>query len=109
MEVNAFSHQQEELAELSILMQAQLLPEQILVFQRLIQAIEADNNQQISRCFFLNGKAGLGKTFTVNTIVNYLRGQEHVVIITGLTALSVTLYECGKTAHSTFGIPIVEV
>lgn len=56
--------------------------------------------------FFLDGKAGRGKTFSVNAIYNRIRGQGRISCITGTTALSVTLYERGRTAHSMFGIPV---
>lgn len=108
LEDNAFSHRRDELVELSIAMQLHLLPAQLYVFQTILQAIQK-NNQPTNQCFFLDGKAGRGKTYTVNAIVNYIRGQGNIVVIAGSTALSVTLYERGKTAHSTFGIPVVEV
>lgn len=69
--------------------------------------IIAENIEQ--KCFFLDGKAGRGKTFTVNVLVNKLRQMDYIVIICGSTALSITLYERGRTACPTFGIPVIEV
>lgn len=76
--------------------------EQQSVYNRVLQSIGNGG------CFFLDGKAGRGKTFLVNAICNRLRGQGQIACITGSTALSVTLYERGRTAHSMFGIPVQE-
>ena len=76
--------------------------EQRSVFDRIMSAIGSGG------CFFLDGKAGRGKTFLVNALCNRLRGQKRIACITGSTALSVTLYERGRTAHSMFGIPVRE-
>jgi predicted ATPase len=66
------------------------------------------NSIGMGGCYFLDGKAGRGKTFLVNAICNRIRGKGHIACITGLTALSVTLYERERTAHSMFGIPVQE-
>ncbi|KAA8893150.1 hypothetical protein FN846DRAFT_751924, partial [Sphaerosporella brunnea] len=50
----------------------------------------------------LNGKAGRGKTYTVNAIINQLRGRGSIVLVCGFDSLSVTLYERGRTAHNLF-------
>ena len=59
--------------------------------------------------FFVDGRAGRGKTFLLNAIVTKLRSKYAIVIIAGTTALSILLYDCGRTAHSAFGIPVTEV
>lgn len=111
MEYDAFEHRRLELTERALTCWDQLLPQQLDVFDAVINTIDriviGDTPEHI--CFFLYGKEGRGKTYVVNTIVNYLRGQGDIVVITGSTALSVTLYERGHTAHSAFGIPVVEI
>lgn len=100
--------------------QRQLLnPEQLLAYQTILCSVYSDDNicpihhretcRTGERVFFLDGKAGRGKTFVINTIVNHVRGHERIVLIAGSTALSVTLYEGGRTAHNLFGIPVSEV
>jgi hypothetical protein len=44
----------------------------------------------------------------MNAICDRIRGEGRITCITGLTALSVTLYERGRTAHSMFDIPVRE-
>src|ERR1700722_12154650 len=39
-------------------------------------------------------------------ICSRIRGNNGIVCVTGTTALSVLDYDCGRTAHSTFGIPV---
>ena len=73
------------------------------IFHTVIQTVnDSRNNQQ--KIFFIDGPAGRGKAFLLNTIIQQLRS-----LIVGTTALSVTLYERGRTAHSMLGIPITEV
>jgi hypothetical protein len=59
--------------------------------------------------FFLEGKPGRGKMFVVNAICNHLRGENHIILIVGSSALAATLYDGGRTAHNLFQIPVTEV
>ena len=59
--------------------------------------------------FFVDGKAGRGKTYTLNTLCKYLGLNKFSVAICGSTALSITLYPQGHTAHFLFGIPVTDV
>ena len=81
-------------------------PEQLAVYHQLKAAVENPNDTCL---YFLDGKAGRGKTFLVNCLVTSLRAQGAIVLVGGLTALSIIHYDRGRTAHSTFGIPVVEV
>lgn len=63
-------------------------------------------NPDEAKPIFINGKAGRGKTYVVNALINQLRAYLSIVVVTGTTALSALLYERGRTAHSTFGIPV---
>ena len=55
-------------------------------------------------CAFVDGKAGRGKTFLVNTICNQLRSQGHIVLPTATSAFAAQLYPGGKTTHSVFRV-----
>ena len=82
--------------------------EQQMIFNIIIEA--SHNTTSLKpRVYFVDGPAGRGKTFLMNTIIQQLRGNKQVVVVVGTTALSVTLYDRGRTAHSMFGIPITEV
>jgi hypothetical protein len=74
--------------------------EQRFVYDRVLDSIRTGG------CFSLDGKAGRGKTYLVNAIYTRIRGQGRIACITGSMALSTTLYERGRTAHSMFGIPV---
>ena len=105
-----FESQEEILFQKSVRMLQSLNLERTYVFNTIVQYIESPNNSiQQPHCYFLEGKAGHGKTYTVNTIVNYLQGQYYIVLICGSTALSVILYDKGYTAHNLFKIPINQV
>jgi hypothetical protein len=81
-------------------------PEQLAVYQQLRATVEQANNACLC---FLDGKAGRGKTFLMNCLVTSLRSQGAIVLVASSTALSIIHYDHGRTAHSTFGIPVVEV
>ena len=53
---------------------------------------------------FIDGKAGRGKTFLVNTLCDWVRGQGHVVLPTATSAFAAQLYEGGRTTHSIFKV-----
>ena len=61
------------------------------------------NNPQM---FFLHGPAGTGKTFCYKTICYHLRGQGKIVLCVASSGIASLLLPGGRTAHSTFKIPI---
>lgn len=65
-------------------------------------------HQDDAACFFVDGRAGRGKTYLMGSICDRMRSNGDVVCVVGTTALSVIHYERGRTAHSTFGIPVQE-
>ncbi|XP_058202832.1 uncharacterized protein LOC131317291 [Rhododendron vialii] len=56
--------------------------------------------------FFLNGGAGTGKTFLYNTIALKCRSLGHIVVTIALYGIASLLLLGGRTAHSTFRIPL---
>ncbi|XP_052197200.1 uncharacterized protein LOC127804380 [Diospyros lotus] len=56
--------------------------------------------------FFLNGGAGTGKTFLYNTITLKCRNLGHIVITVASSGIASLLLVRGRTAHSTFSIPL---
>ncbi|KAI8532731.1 hypothetical protein RHMOL_Rhmol11G0236300 [Rhododendron molle] len=56
--------------------------------------------------FFLNGGAGTGKTFLYNTIAQKCRALGHIVVTVASFGIASLLLEGGRTAHSTFSIPL---
>ena len=56
--------------------------------------------------FFIQGRAGTGKTYTTNVIINVLRKCGYKVLVTGTTGIAATQYEQGMTCHSLFKLKI---
>ncbi|KAF7140271.1 hypothetical protein RHSIM_Rhsim06G0045600 [Rhododendron simsii] len=56
--------------------------------------------------FFLNGGAGYGKTFLYNTVATKCRSLGHVVVSVASSGIASLLLIGGRTAHSTFSIPL---
>ena len=83
--------------------------EQLDVYFSVIESLYRPTSERTKTCFFIEEKADRGKSFTANVLVNRLWSEGHVVLVVGSTALSITQYERGRTAHSAFGIPVTEV
>ncbi|XP_052193902.1 uncharacterized protein LOC127802229 [Diospyros lotus] len=56
--------------------------------------------------FFLNGGARTGKTFLYNTIALKCRNIGHIVVTVASSGIASLLLVGGRTAHSTFSIPL---
>ncbi|KAG5552623.1 hypothetical protein RHGRI_010644 [Rhododendron griersonianum] len=56
--------------------------------------------------FFLNGGAGTGKTFLYNTVATKCRSLGHIVVCVASSGIASLLLIGGRTAHSTFSIPL---
>ena len=71
--------------------------------------VDGDNRNgdgATSRCFYLDGKAGTGKTFVMETIAATLRARGDIVLICAFTGLAASLHEGGMTAHRLFHLPL---
>ena len=75
-------------------------PEQRDIFLRVQQAVL--NGEPL--CIFVDGKAGRGKTFLVNTLCAWVRAVGRIVLPTATSAFAAQLYPGGRTTHSTFGV-----
>ena len=71
----------------------------------IIAACLADNYEG-NKVFNINAPGGCGKTFLLNAILAYARGMGKKCIATASSGIAATLLTGGRTAHSTFGIPI---
>jgi len=63
-----------------------------------------DNN--ISKVFFLHSAGGCGKTFVSNTIASAVRAQGKICLCVASSGIAALLLDGGRTAHSTFKIPL---
>jgi ATP-dependent DNA helicase PIF1 len=55
---------------------------------------------------FVHANAGCGKTFTLNTILQAVRGRDHVAMAVASSRIAATLMDGGRTAHPRFKFPI---
>eukprot|EP00794_Sanderia_malayensis_P004010 gene4010-biopygen2490 len=81
----------------------QLNPEQLHIHNTVVHAIETHSTDN---CFFLDGPAGTGKTFLYNTLLHNLQASGNKVQCIAYSGIVATLLIHGRTAHSTFQIPI---
>src|SRR5271170_5736704 len=82
--------------------QAKFNADQWAAFDEIMAAVETKSGQ----CFFLHGPGGTGKTYVYNTLCYLLRGQGKIVLCVASSGIASLLLIGGRTAHSTFKIPI---
>jgi len=92
-------------AEQTVLLNAslpQLNTEQCSVFDSILQA----TIERTPTTYFLQGAAGVGKTFVYNTLCFAARAQEMDVLCVASSSIAALLLPGGRTAHFTLKIPI---
>lgn len=72
------------------------------VYDAVMQSV--NNNQ--GKIFFLHSAGGCGKTFVCNTIAAAVRAQGKIALCVASSGIASLLLEGGRTAHSTFKIPL---
>ena len=75
-------------------------PEQRLIYDLIITAVIEDQ----PLCIFIDGKAGTGKTYLVQTICNKIRSLARIVLPTATSAFAAQHYPGGRTTHSAFKV-----
>ncbi|XP_044005535.1 uncharacterized protein LOC122850453 [Aphidius gifuensis] len=65
-----------------------------------------DENSSESKCFFIDGPGGSGKTYIYITLYHLLQSQCKNVTTMAYTGIAATLLPRGKTVHKTFKLPI---
>jgi hypothetical protein len=76
--------------------------EQANAYQQVVASVE----RLEGKVFFLNGAGGTGKTTVYKTICNRVRAQQRIVLCVASSGIAALLLPGGRTAHSTFKIPI---
>jgi hypothetical protein len=69
-----------------------------------LQAV--DDTSSNPRLFSVLSSAGTGKSWFINGVTWHLRSQSRIVLNVAASALAATVLTAGRTAHSTFRIPI---
>jgi hypothetical protein len=80
----------------------QLNDNQLLAFQSIFESVD----HAMGRTFFLNSPAGTGKMFVYRALCHHLRADGHIILCVALSGIAVLLLPGGRTAHSTFSIPV---
>jgi hypothetical protein len=81
---------------------SQLNNNQLTAFHSILESVDS----QAGHTFFLNGPAGTGKTFVYRTLCHCLRANGHIVLCVASSGIAALLLLGGRTAHSTFSIPV---
>lgn len=55
---------------------------------------------------FIDAPGGTGKTFLLNLLLAKIRARGDIALATASSGIAATLLQGGRTAHSTFKIPI---
>lgn len=76
--------------------------EQECIFAEILLAV----NEEKPLLLFVDGKAGVGKTFLINAICDKVRSQNLIALPTATSAFAAQLYQGGRTAHSTFKVKL---
>lgn len=83
-------------------------PEQILIYEEIIAAVL----EKQPLCIFIDGQAGTGKTYLVQTICDKIQSLGHIVLPTATSAFAAQHYKGGRTTHSAFKViqvPIISI
>ena len=74
--------------------------------QRAFSTITTSIRNEGNEAFFVVGAAGAGKTFLYNTLCHDLRSRNLTVLCVAHSGIAALLLPGGRTAHSTFKIPL---
>jgi len=79
-----------------------LVPDQKHAFETIVDSV--NNNK--GKIFFLDAPSGTGNTFLANLILAKIRQSLKIAIAVASSGIASTLLNDGKTAHSTFKLPL---
>lgn len=79
---------------------------QKVVYDTIRNCIANENENNLARVFFVDGPGGTGKTFLFNALLDSVRRVGDVAIAVASSGTASLLLKGGRTAHSTFKIPI---
>ncbi|CAJ2651910.1 unnamed protein product [Trifolium pratense] len=96
------SYNRDELGVLHATLVEQLTQEQLSVYQKIMTSVLSETGE----FYFLYGYGGTGKTFLWRTLSAALRSQGKIVLNVASSGIASLLLPNGKTAHSTFCIPL---
>ena len=99
--IDELNYDKIEMSEMHCSLFQSLTPEQVKVYENIMTAVLSE----VGGFFFLYGFGGTRKTFMWKTFSTEIRSKELIVFnVSGIASL---LLPRGKTAHSTFCIPLL--
>ncbi|GAB0097573.1 hypothetical protein DMENIID0001_132250 [Sergentomyia squamirostris] len=85
----------------------QLNPEQRSAYNAIVQNLQnLRNGNTDSKCHFVDGPGGTGKTFLYETVYYYCVVHNFHCVVTAWTGIAATLLPTGRTGHSVFKLPL---
>ncbi|XP_078521590.1 uncharacterized protein LOC144790763 [Lissotriton helveticus] len=79
-----------------------LVPDQTIVYNTIVESVETKDG----KIFFLDARVGTGKTYLINLILAKIRSLGLLALAVASSGIAATLLTGGKTAHSTFKLPL---
>lgn len=104
LEDNQDNSNTDESAVLGQQMYQLLKGKQIEVVNSILQAV--NNTASETKCFFIDGPGGTGKTFIYKTLYYMLTGKRYKVKCMAFTGIASILLPNGRTSHKTFGMKV---
>jgi len=74
------------------------------IFEAVVHAVLTPEFGQ--RLFYVDARAGCGKTFLCQCISAFLRSKNKIVLTSAPSALAASLHMAGTTCHKCFGLPV---
>ena len=84
-------------------LKSHLNEEQMHVFNAVLKLLKSNK----ASVMFLQARAGTGKTFLVKCLLSSLSGTDIEPVVSATTGMAASLLPFARTAHSTYGIPVV--
>ncbi|XP_037807844.1 ATP-dependent DNA helicase pif1-like [Lucilia sericata] len=91
-----------ELQQEVVTAHSSLTNDQQVVYDQVISSIECGNGELI----FVDALGGTGKTYLINLLLTKVRSHGDIALAVASSGIAATLLTGGKTAHSTFKIPL---
>lgn len=79
-----------------------LVGKQKYAYNSIMESID-DN---LGKVFFLDAPGGTGKTFLINILLAKVRHSQKIALAVASSGIAATLLDGGRTAHSTFKLPL---
>lgn len=103
--VHAIPYRPHDINELSVFVNThvpKLVADQKIAFDAIVQSVENHSG----KLFFLDAPGGTGKTFLANLVLAKVRQSGKKAVAVASSGIAATLLNDGKTAHSTFKLPL---